>query len=427
MSKIIIDDLLDETSFLTDANLRFQQIEDEFNNKVLYRLNPIGEPNGMVNDLDMQENDILNANQIDTKSIVLNGIPFDGSVNWGTIGGLIPDQTDLEARLVQAENAGVNDFAVSDNLLTSSGLAVTDDGNGNFSLSYTPAVNSSAYGLVRLNEFGKIDVELLEIGQVDLQGFFFSDDVCPKPIDTQGLPGLPVTPCGAPDYRNPSEIYGNIYNHGDAFIVSFNLPEISGSVNLIDPDNPLGPLIPIPVNTGDMLIYLEEVVVSGNTVIQAGWHPWYDAISQTDATNTAYDPAGNQIIIDPTDVNVDLALTTLDAAVKANKNHTEIVTGNPHNVTAIEAGAEPANANIQSHIVNTSNPHATDKTAVGLGNVDNTADVDKPVSTAQQVALDTKVAFADNPTVDGVTAGVIKMRYDSVSNTLFITGDGTNA
>ena len=49
---------------------------------------------------------------------------------------------------------------------------------------------------------------------------------------------------------------------------------------------------------------------------------------------------------------------------------------------------EPANANIQSHISNTSNPHSVDKTDVGLANVDNTSDANKPVSTAQQTALD---------------------------------------
>lgn len=41
-----------------------------------------------------------------------------------------------------------------------------------------------------------------------------------------------------------------------------------------------------------------------------------------------------------------------------------------------------------------------DKTAVGLSNVDNTSDANKPVSTAQQTAIDAKVADAIN---DGVT------------------------
>jgi len=44
----------------------------------------------------------------------------------------------------------------------------------------------------------------------------------------------------------------------------------------------------------------------------------------------------------------------------------------------------------EAHLVNTSNPHSTTKAQVGLGNVDNTSDLDKPVSTATQTALNAK-------------------------------------
>ena len=40
------------------------------------------------------------------------------------------------------------------------------------------------------------------------------------------------------------------------------------------------------------------------------------------------------------------------------------------------------------------NPHGTTKADVGLGNVDNTSDADKPVSTAQQTAINSGVAEA---------------------------------
>lgn len=53
--------------------------------------------------------------------------------------------------------------------------------------------------------------------------------------------------------------------------------------------------------------------------------------------------------------------------------------------------ASTAQANLTAHTSNTSNPHATTKAQVGLGNVDNTSDVNKPVSTAQQTALNGKV------------------------------------
>ncbi len=50
---------------------------------------------------------------------------------------------------------------------------------------------------------------------------------------------------------------------------------------------------------------------------------------------------------------------------------------------------------------------ALTKSSVGLGNVDNTADADKPVSTATQSALDLKAPLA-NPTFTGTVSGVSK-------------------
>lgn len=48
---------------------------------------------------------------------------------------------------------------------------------------------------------------------------------------------------------------------------------------------------------------------------------------------------------------------------------------------------------VNNHIANKSNPHAVTKTQVGLGNVNNTSDVNKPVSTAQATAIaDAKAA-----------------------------------
>ncbi|MGN0138267.1 MAG: hypothetical protein ACI381_06660 [Candidatus Methanomethylophilaceae archaeon] len=48
-------------------------------------------------------------------------------------------------------------------------------------------------------------------------------------------------------------------------------------------------------------------------------------------------------------------------------------------------------ADLTAHTTNKSNPHEVTAAQVGLGNVDNTADADKPVSTAQQTALNLKV------------------------------------
>lgn len=47
-------------------------------------------------------------------------------------------------------------------------------------------------------------------------------------------------------------------------------------------------------------------------------------------------------------------------------------------------------ADLNTHTSDTNNPHGVTKEQIGLGNVDNTSDMDKPVSTATQEALDSK-------------------------------------
>jgi len=58
---------------------------------------------------------------------------------------------------------------------------------------------------------------------------------------------------------------------------------------------------------------------------------------------------------------------------------------------------------VSSHISSTSNPHSVTATQVGLGNVDNTSDVNKPISTATQTALDLKADDADLTSHSGRT------------------------
>lgn len=62
--------------------------------------------------------------------------------------------------------------------------------------------------------------------------------------------------------------------------------------------------------------------------------------------------------------------------------------------TATRAQADTnVNNKVDSHIANKSNPHGVTKAQVGLGNVNNTSDADKPVSTAQATAIaDAKAA-----------------------------------
>ena len=62
---------------------------------------------------------------------------------------------------------------------------------------------------------------------------------------------------------------------------------------------------------------------------------------------------------------------------------------------------EPKNTNIQAHITNTSNPHFVTQSQIGLGNVSNTSDANKPISTLQQTAIDAKENLISNPSTTG--------------------------
>ena len=75
-------------------------------------------------------------------------------------------------------------------------------------------------------------------------------------------------------------------------------------------------------------------------------------------------------------------------------------------------------AQIDAHIASSANPHSTTKAQVGLGNVDNTADTAKPVSTAQQTALNGK----ENTITAGTTAQYF--RGDKTFQTLDKTAVG---
>lgn len=76
--------------------------------------------------------------------------------------------------------------------------------------------------------------------------------------------------------------------------------------------------------------------------------------------------------------------------------------------------------NLTTHISNKSNPHSVTKVQVGLGNVDNTSDANKPISTATQNALNSKFNASDG--------NALKQRVDNIPELIAtdITVDSDN-
>jgi hypothetical protein len=81
MAKVTFNDITAGYASASALNASFNEIEVQFNNNVLYRNNPSGEPNQMENDLDLNGNDILNAGSIAVTAITVNGVDYLASMN----------------------------------------------------------------------------------------------------------------------------------------------------------------------------------------------------------------------------------------------------------------------------------------------------------------------------------------------------------
>ena len=85
-----------------------------------------------------------------------------------------------------------------------------------------------------------------------------------------------------------------------------------------------------------------------------------------------------------------------------------IVLFNDYSTTEeVEAMINTVQSALSSHTADTNNPHQVTKSQVGLGNVDNTADADKPLSTPQQSAVQTMISEATDSFVNGVNVSGI--------------------
>lgn len=81
-----------------------------------------------------------------------------------------------------------------------------------------------------------------------------------------------------------------------------------------------------------------------------------------------------------------------------------------------------------THIARVDNPHAVTKAQVGLGNVDNTSDIDKPISTATQNALNLK-ANASNAALTGVPTAptaAVGTNTTQVATTAYVNAEIAN-
>lgn len=146
--------------------------------------------------------------------------------------------------------------------------------------------------------------------------------------------------------------------------------------------------------TTDKLNKTSNKVVVGPTTV----NPSTDKIVlkyQTHFTSTNSDSEDSHIIN---------AATTSQAGVMSQSDKTKL--DGLKDQAGITSDINAVQTNLETHINNKSNPHEVTKDQVGLGNVDNTSDANKPISTATQTALNGKFSATDG--------NALKQRVDNI-------------
>jgi len=106
---------------------------------------------------------------------------------------------------------------------------------------------------------------------------------------------------------------------------------------------------------------------------------------------------------------------------KASLIHTHPISG----ITGLQAelDAKQGADALADHVTNVSNPHVVTKAQVGLSNVNNTSDANKPISTATQTALDLKASISSVSAwlADKVDSATFTAHTSNVSNPHSVT------
>lgn len=139
----------------------------------------------------------------------------------------------------------------------------------------------------------------------------------------------------------------------------------------------------IIIRIGDNL-YLSKEAVEGKEEFDE--NDWIKLYNSTDIERLIEEERDRAIAVENS-LREDLETEILDR-IDAIDNLTEAL---EEEISRAEQAEYDLNDNLQIHINDHSNPHNVTKAQVGLGNCDNTSDLNKPISTATQAALDTKV------------------------------------
>ena len=206
----------------------------------------------------------------------------------------------------------------------------------------------------------------------------------------------------------------------DSHVIDYNNPHKvdKAQVGLSNVDNTSDKDKPVSDATLTIINEVKESISSGNTTITGNLNkhisdynnPHKVTKDQVGLGNVDNTSDKEKPISDATQKAIDDAIASGNTALDNHANRTD----NPHKVTkdqvglgnvdntadtvkpvsvpqqaALDALSNSLNTAINNHVSNINNPHQVTKDQVGLGKVDNTSDLEKPISVATQGAINT--------------------------------------
>lgn len=131
MAKITLDTITSSYASTSLFQSNFSAIATELNDKVLYRVNPTGEANQMMNNLDMNSNDILNIQTLEVDTLSVDGTFITPNTNLQTQTYLDTEFTTVAAQdtFSAAYTVGFVDVYINGVLLANADYTATDGTN----------------------------------------------------------------------------------------------------------------------------------------------------------------------------------------------------------------------------------------------------------------------------------------------------------
>jgi len=380
--------------------------------------------------------------------IVISGVAGVNSVTGDGV-----DNTDPENPVLSFPNADeVDDSATSNKFVTAGDLSLiasalqagdnisllTNDA-GYITLAEVPAADVTSV-------FGRAGVVVAEAGDYDTSQVPENTNLYYTDARVQAVPEVAnaeqVTEKGLANGYPPLDATGKI----PASFLPTSTIEYKGSFG--SASSTTGGDLPASANTGDLYICDEDNFVSAvaGETFNTGDKALFDGvdwnkIDNNESVSSVFGRLGN-VVAQSGDYNTDQVTegtnkyyseTLFDASLSS-KTSDDVAEGVTNlyftdaertKLAGIEDGAQ---VNVVDSVNGQTGAVSLDKSDIGLSNVDNTSDLDKPISTATQTALDDKIetVAVDGVTITGNGVDIPLTATTSSSGVQSVTGDGVD-